>query len=176
MNLEYIHLLPEDFHPGSRVWVYQSNRLFNLSEALTIEDKLNNFVSAWNSHGDLVKGFATLFFGQFVILAADESATGVSGCSTDSSVRLIKEFEQLFNVNMFDRQLLAFVIKDKIQMLPLNQLNYAAENGFINGDTLYFNNTVLNLDELHNNWLIPIKQSWLAKKLPKSVESSPASQ
>lgn len=175
MNLEYKHLLPEEFHESSRVWVYQSNRLFHVSEALTIEDKLNAFVASWNSHGDPVKGFATLFFGQFVILAADESATGVSGCSTDSSVRLIKEFEKIFDVNLFDRQLLAFVIKDKIQMLPLNLLSYAAENAFIDGDTLYFNNTVLTIGELRSKWLIPIKQSWLARKLPSSVESSPAS-
>jgi hypothetical protein len=176
MNLDYNHLLPENFHAGSRVWVYQSNRLFTLSEALIIEDKLNAFVESWNSHGDPVKGFGTLFFGQFVILAADESATGVSGCSTDSSVRLIKEFEKIFDVTLFDRQLLAFVIKDKIQMLPLNQFSYATENGFINADTMYFNNTVLTLDELRHKWLIPVKQSWLARKLPKSVEGSPVSQ
>jgi hypothetical protein len=174
MNLEYKHLLPENFHPGSRVWVYQSNRLFSLSEALTIEDRLNEFVAAWNSHGDPVKGFGTLFFGQFVILAADESATGVSGCSTDSSVRLIKEFEKSFSVNLFDRHLLAFVIKDRIQMLPLNQLNYAVENGFINADTLYFNNTVLTLEELQTKWLIPVKESWLGKKIPIRAEGSPA--
>ena len=169
MNLNYSDLLPEDFSPASRVWIYQSNRLFSLSEALTIEDKLNEFVAGWNSHGDPVKGFATLFFGQFVILMADESATGVSGCSTDSSVRLIKELEKMFQVNLFDRQLLAFVIKDKIQLLPLNQLNYAVQNGFISNETLYFNNTVLNKQELLHNWIIPVKESWLAKKIPQAV-------
>ncbi len=165
MNLAYHHLLPEDFDPSSRVWVYQSNRLFTMGEAITIEDQLNQFVASWNSHGDPVKGFGTLYFGQFVILIADESATGVSGCSTDSSVRLIKEFERIYQVNLFDRQLLAFVIKEKIQMLPMNQLNYAAENGFINSETLYFNNTVLTLRELRENWLIPVKASWLSKKV-----------
>ncbi|HEX5669034.1 MAG TPA: hypothetical protein VFX73_09540 [Chitinophagaceae bacterium] len=169
MNLNYRDLLPEDFSPASRVWIYQSNRLFSLSEALTIEDKLNEFVAGWNSHGDPVKGFATLFFGQFIILMADESATGVSGCSTDSSVRLIKDLERLFQVNLFDRQLLAFVIKDKIQLLPLNQLNYAVQNGFISNETLYFNNTVLNKQELLQNWIIPVKGSWLAKKIPQAV-------
>ena len=96
---------------------------------------------------------------------ADETATGVSGCSTDSSVRLIKSIEQKFNVQMFDRQNLAFVVKDKIQLLPLNQLGYAVENNFINADTLYFNNTVLTKKELLDKWLIPVKESWLAKRL-----------
>jgi hypothetical protein len=169
MNLNYRNLLPEDFSPASRVWIYQSNRLFSLSEALTIEDKLNDFVAGWNSHGDPVKGFATLFFGQFIILMADESATGVSGCSTDSSVRLIKELERMFQVNLFDRQTLAFVVKEKVQLLPLNQLNYAVQNGFVSSETLYFNNTVLNKQELLDNWIIPVKESWLARKIPHAV-------
>src|SRR5690348_7992001 len=139
MNFEYKHLLDNNFHPGSRVWVYQCNRLFSLNEALEIEEMLDEFTRQWKSHGTPVKGAAYLFFGQFIILLADETATGVSGCSTDSSVRLIKDIEQKFSVNMFDRMTLAFIIKDKVQLLPLSQLQYGIDNGFITADTLYFN-------------------------------------
>ena len=169
MNIDYKELLPEDFADDSRVWIYQSNRMFTLSEVLHVEDLLNDFAKNWRSHGTPVKGFATVFFGQFIILMADETASGVSGCSTDSSVRLIKEIEKKFAVSLFDRQLLAFVIKDKIQLLPLSQLNYGVENNFINSETLYFNNTVLNKLELENNWIIPVKQSWLFKKLEARI-------
>jgi len=136
-----------------------------LQEVLAIEEMLNHFTANWQAHGAPVKGFATVFFGQFIILMADESQTGVSGCSTDSSVRVIKEIEQQFNIAMFDRQLLAFVVKDKIEILPLNQLNYAVEKNFITPDTIYFNNTVLTKAQLEQNWMIPIKDSWLAKKV-----------
>src|SRR5262245_23789511 len=142
MNLEYKYLLDGNFHPDSRVWVYQSNRLFSIDEALTIEEMLSEFTRQWKSHGVPVKGAAYLFFGQFIIFLADETATGVSGCSTDSSVRLIKQIEEHFKVNMFDRTTLAFVVKDKIQLLPLSQLQYAFENGFVMPDTIYFNNLV----------------------------------
>src|SRR3954452_12633246 len=165
MNFEYKHLIPEDFHSASKVWIYQSSRLFSLGEALQIEDLLNDFVQRWNSHGVPVKGYANLLFGQFVVLIADETATGVSGCSTDSSVRIIKQIEQQFGVNMFDRQTLAFIVKNKVQLLPLAQLNYAAINGFINPDTLYFNNLVATKEELMDNWMIPVKQSWLASRI-----------
>jgi hypothetical protein len=165
MNTDYKALLPKDFDKTSRVWIYQCNRLFTLGEALQIEDLLNDFAKNWQSHGTPVKGYANLFFGQFIILMADESATGVSGCSTDSSVRLIKQIEQLFSVNLFDRLLLAFLIKEKIQLLPLSQINYAVENNFVNEETIYFNNTVLTKEELETKWMIPVKQSWLAKKI-----------
>jgi hypothetical protein len=165
MNFEYKHLLNDDFDPGSRVWVYQSSRLFSISEALQIEEMINLFAQNWLSHGVQVKGAAHLFFGQFVVLMADESATGVSGCSTDSSVRVIKEIEKISGVNMFDRLALAFIVKDKVQMLPMPQLKYAVEQGFITADTLFFNNVVLTKEELENNWIIPAKDSWLAKKI-----------
>ena len=164
MNLDYKYLLDGSFHPGSKVWVYQSSRLFSLGEAFEVEEMLKQFTAQWKSHGTPVKGEAHLFFGQFIILLADETATGVSGCSTDSSVRLIKDIEQRFGVNMFDRTTLAFVVKDKVQMLPLSQLQYAAENGFITNDTLYFNNLVQTKEELEQQWIIPVKESWLAKR------------
>jgi hypothetical protein len=171
MNLDYIYLLDGSFHPQSRVWIYQSSRLFSLGEAFDIEDMLKEFAAGWQSHGTPVKGAGYLFFGQFIVLMADETATGVSGCSTDSSVRLIKEIEKRFSVNMFDRTTLAFVVKDKIQMLPMSQLQYASSNGFINGNTLYFNNLVQTKAELESKWIVPVKESWLANKisLPNSV-------
>src|SRR5215204_2050591 len=165
MNLEYKNLLDENFSGDSRVWIYQGSRLFGLNEALAIEELLNDFAGNWLSHGVGVKGAGFLFFGQFIILMADEKATGVSGCSTDSSVRLIKDIEQRFGVNMFDRTTLAFVVKDKVELLPLSQLQYAFDNGFINSETLYFNNLVQTKEELESNWIVPIKNSWLAKKI-----------
>lgn len=172
MNLEYKSLLDSSFDPQSRVWIYQSSRIFSISEALDIEETLQAFAEQWKSHGTPVKGAAYLFFGQFIILMADETATGVSGCSTDSSVRLIKEIEQQYGVNMFDRTMLSFIIKDKIQQLPLAQLAYAFQNGFLDGDSLYFNNTVQTKEELENKWIIPVKESWLAKKMSMSINPS----
>jgi hypothetical protein len=165
MNLNYHDQLPADFAPDSRVWIYQASRLFGLAEVLKVEEMLNNFVSKWQSHGSPVKGYANVFFGQFVVLMADERATGVSGCSTDSSVRLIKQIEQTFNVNMFDRTSLAFVVKDKVQLLPLAQLQYAMDNQFISPDTLYFNNLVQTKAELEQKWIVPIKESWLKTRI-----------
>ena len=171
MNLEYRNLLDENFALDSRVWIYQSSRLFTLNEAFAIEELLNDFTAKWLSHGVPVKGAGHLFFGQFIILIADEKATGVSGCSTDSSVRLIKDIEQRFGVNMFDRTTLAFVVKDKVQLLPLSQLQYAFDNRFIDSNTLYFNNLVQTKAELINSWIIPVRSSWLAKKLKLSVSN-----
>ena len=169
MNFEYKHLLPVDFADDSRVWIYQSNRLFTISEALQIEDILNDLVANWKAHGAPVKGYANLFFGQFIILMADQNATGVSGCSIDSVVRIIQQIEKQFGVEMFNWQNLAFVVKDKVQIIPRQQFSYAMENNFITPQTLFFNNVVANKKELEENWIIPVEKSWLKTKLKSAV-------
>lgn len=164
MNLEYKSLLPVDFPSQSRVWVYQCSRMLGLSEALDVEANLNEFLAGWTAHGAPVKGWGSLFFGQFIILMADESSTHVSGCSTDASVHFIQALEKVLGVPLMDRQLLAFIIRDTVQLLPLSQIPHALQHGFIGPDTLYFNNMITDKVGLENNWLIPVKESWLASR------------
>lgn len=165
MKLEYKHLLPDNFSKESRVWVYQSSRLFTLSEALEIESLLNKFSSEWRTHGEEVYAYCNLFFGQFVVLMADETHAKVSGCSTDASVRFIKQLGEKLKVDFFNRTNLAFVINNKIQLLPMNQLQYALDNYFINPDTLYFHNLIQTKEQLETNWIIPVKNSWIANRI-----------
>ena len=117
------------------------------------------------SHGDKLKGWAKLLFRQFVVVMADEEATGVSGCSTDSSVRVIKSLERQYSVNFFDRMTITFLVKERAEMLPYNQVQYALDTGYINEDTPFFNNVVSNKKDLLNSWLVPLKSSWLADRL-----------
>ncbi|MDQ6763245.1 MAG: hypothetical protein M3015_11540, partial [Bacteroidota bacterium] len=72
---------------------------------------------------------------------------------------------------LFNRQLLAFGLHERIQCVPLEALNYEIDNGMINGDTLYFNNTILTKKDLLNNWIIPAKNSWLVKRFSFSTVS-----
>lgn len=167
MDLDIAQHLPEDFHDDSRVWIYQSSRLFLISEALEMEDMLAEFVAGWNSHGVPVKGYANLFYGRFIVLMADERATGVSGCSTDSSVRLIKAIESKYNTDMFNRHNLLFIVKNKLEQLPLAQLPYAIGHQFITADTLYFNNTILTKKQLIHEWIVPAGETWLQKFFAK---------
>ena len=165
MNIQFQDLIPKDFNDNSHVWIYQSNRVFTFSEAIQIEELLKDFASTWKSHGTPVKGYGNLLFGQFVIFMADETASGISGCSTDSSVRIIKNIEKDFQVDMFDRQMLAFLVDERIQMIALSQVNHLLEEGVITANTLYFNNTILTKKELLKSWIIPVKKSWLAKRV-----------
>ena len=164
MNINFRDLVPRDFNDNSHVWIYQSNRVFNVYDAHDIQKLLQNFAKGWKSKGIPLKCYGNLFFGQFIIFMADEATTGMSSSCIDSSLKLIKNIEQDFRVELFDRLMLAFIIKERIQLLPLTKLNSAIETYVITPDTLYFNNTILTKKELLNNWIIPIKESWLATR------------
>lgn len=163
--IKLTELVPDNLSDDSKVWIYQSSRAFIEKEETEVNEQLYQFYAQWLSHGVAVKGWAKLLFRQFVVVIADERLTHVSGCSTDSSVRVIKSLERQYDVNFFDRMMLTFLVKGKAEMLPLNQVQYAIDKGYINGDTYLFNNTVTTKKDLMQHWLQPLHKSWLASRV-----------
>jgi len=162
-------LIPADFHDNARVWIYQSSRAFIEKEEKEVNEQLYQFYSQWQAHGASVKGWAKLLFRQFVVIIADETDVMVSGCSTDSSVRVIKSLERQYDVNFFDRMMITFLIKNKAEMLPFTQVQYAIDKGYVNKDTLLFNNVAETKKELMENWLVPLSKSWLGGRVALPV-------
>lgn len=171
MNIEALkELIPADFSDNSRVWVYQSSRPFSEKEAKEINEQLLQFYLQWQAHGAGVKGWAALLFRRFIVMMADESDVAVSGCSTDSSVRVVKSIERQYEVNLFDRLSLTFLVKGQPEVLPLGQVQYALDKGFIDAGTPLFNNLVTTKGDLLQNWLQPLGQSWLRARLQLPVD------
>lgn len=166
MYIEEVNkIIPAGLSDNSRVWIYQSSRPFNDQEEKEINEQLYHFYAQWQAHGEPVKGWAGLLFHRFIVIIADETDVKVSGCSTDSSVRVIKSFERQYAVNLFDRLSITFLVKDKPEMLPFSQVQYAIDKGFIDGDTLLFNNLVATKKDLLSHWLQPLKFSWLKDRV-----------
>lgn len=166
MNIEELKIIiPAEFSDNARVWIYQSNRLFIEKEESEINEQLHQFYSQWQSHGDPVKGWAKLLFRQFIVIIADENDFKVSGCSTDSSVRVIKSIERQYEVNMFDRMILTFLVDGKAQMLPFTQVQFAIDKGYIKRDTPVFNNVLETKADLFDKWLVPIENTWLRNRV-----------
>ncbi len=171
MELDYQKYIPTNFPDASRVWIYQSNRAFADSEEIEINKILSDFVSGWNTHGNEVSGFGQLFFKHFIVLMADETKFGVSGCSTDSSIRLIKQIENKFNVQLLDRLKPALIIENEIRVMTFPAIKNSLEELIISKNTIYFNNMVLNKKEWCSAWILPLDQGWLGKKLQLQMQA-----
>jgi len=158
-------VIPAELADNSSVWIFQSSRPLGDKEVVEMNDQLHHFYSQWKSHGDPVKGWAQVFFNRYVVIIADENTIKLGGCSKDDSMRVIKSFERQYQITLFDRLSITFLIKDKIEMLPLNQVQYAIDKGFISKDTLMFNNLVATKKEFVEKWLSPISETWLAGRV-----------
>lgn len=144
----------------SRIWIYQSDKVFNETEVTHIQQKLNDFTSQWLAHGNKLAALGEIRFNQFIILSVDEMQAGATGCSIDKSVKLIQEIEQELSVNLFDRFRVAFREGDKIISCNRQEFENLIKTGKVTEQTVVFNNLISTRKELETNWQIPMKSSW----------------
>ncbi|MCD0488241.1 ABC transporter ATPase [Pedobacter sp. MC2016-14] len=148
------------FSAQSKVWVYQSDREFTDSEVNEIQQLLNNFTSQWKAHGHQLVAKAEVFYNFFIVLTVDEASANTTGCSVDASVRVIKEIEQTYGVDLFNRFNMAYKVNEKVVVVNKEDFETLISIGKVGPGTIVFNNLVQNLDELENKWEVSFENSW----------------
>lgn len=148
---------------NSKIWIYQSNQSFDLKTEAQINDKLKSFVSNWNAHHQKLNAHYKILHHLFIIMIVDESSVSASGCSIDSSVKIIKEIEEQFNIHFFNRSLISYFTNDAIEICDTTTFQQKIDSGLISSETIVFNNLITTYKELNTNWMIPIKNSWHQK-------------
>jgi len=148
------------FSQNSRVWVYQSDKQLNDADVIKLQIMLDNFTTGWTAHNNQLKAKAEIRYNRFIVLIVDESQAGASGCSIDKSVRFMKDIEQQFGINLFDRFNLAYRSDEQILSVPRHTFEGLISNKTIDANTIVFNNMVQNLAELETKWEVPFKDSW----------------
>jgi len=148
---------------NSRIWIYQANRVLNPVEQEQIQRRLNDFTSQWQAHGHQLTALAEIRYHRFIILMVDEARAGATGCSIDKSVNLMKELEDEFNINLFDRLNIAYRTSEDVTSCTREEFEALIETGKVTEDTIVFNNLVPTIKELNSKWEVPFKDSWHAQ-------------
>ena len=148
------------FSENSRVWIYQSNRELTADQSVQLQNQLNAFAQNWTAHNNQLKATAIIQYNRFIILVVDENQAGASGCSIDKSVRFMKELEDEYQINLFDRFNLAYRNGEQIVSVSRNDFEELIKAGTITEDSIVFNNLVQTLAELQTKWEVPLKESW----------------
>ncbi len=155
----------DSISPDARIWIYQSNRELTDREQSQMAELLRSFTDRWAAHGSPLRASFDIRYGHFVILAADEGLNQASGCSIDDSVRAVKEVEQRIGTKLFERQLAAFLVNDRVMLIPVAGLKEKHAQGIWNENTLTFNNLVGTRGELAARWIVPAGETWLRRYL-----------
>ncbi|MEO7989071.1 MAG: hypothetical protein ABI663_05985 [Chryseolinea sp.] len=153
----------------ARIWIYQANKKLDSKSVAILSETLKAFTENWVVHGQPMQASFDIRFDRFVILAANEGINAASGCSIDSSVRILKEVGHALQVDFFDRSEVAFKNGDDILTLNISTLKNSLSNGDWNAETLVFHNLIAEKSQLDTAWHIPAKASWLKRYLPHEV-------
>ncbi|MBC7565549.1 MAG: ABC transporter ATPase [Pedobacter sp.] len=149
-----------NFSPQSKIWIYQSDRAFNKEEVVAIEQKISEFASQWKAHGHQLQAKAEVLHNFFLVFTVDEATAGVTGCSIDASVRVVKEIEHQYKVDLFNRFNMAYLAEGKVVVASKEDFETLINIKAVRSETIVFNNMVQTLAEFENKWQVPFEQSW----------------
>jgi len=157
----------EQLPDQSRVWVYQANRPLLADEMEQISSFLINEMNAWAAHGAPLNASFEIRFNQVVIVAVNEDINEASGCSIDASTRWFKSLGEMLQVDFFDRQI-AKIQGEQISLIAITSIKDFILSAHLLEEDFIIPPQTSDLSQYRNQWLQPVRESWLKKYLAKS--------
>ncbi|HLF62909.1 MAG TPA: hypothetical protein VI603_04130 [Saprospiraceae bacterium] len=151
------------FPDTSRVWIYQADKFLPADEIGTMNSRIVEFSREWTSHNQKLRATGGLLHDLFLVLVADESMAGASGCSIDTSVKFVRQVGKEYDVDFFNRLHFAYLHGEQVKQLHRDQISDAYRNKLITDDTLFFDNLVKDKGEFLARWITPFGQSWMKR-------------
>lgn len=145
---------------NAKVWIYQSTRKFNEEEMLKISELLISFVQTWKDHGKNVTGSFIIKYQQFIVIALDNNEKNVPGCVIDGSIRVLREIESLYQVDLLNKFNTTYRENGFINVAKLMEFQNLVKESKITSDTIVFNGMVSSKQDFELLWEVPAIQSW----------------
>mgnify|MGYP001048270078 CR=1 FL=1 len=147
---------------SARVWIQGAAQPVLGADAERLVVHVESFLRSWTAHGEPVVSAFDWRYDRFLIIAADEEATGVSGCSIDALFRILKEVEDELGVTLLDNSLVFYRDPSAaVQALARPEFRRLIEAGDIDDRTIVFDNTVGTVGAIRaGEWERPFRGSW----------------
>lgn len=153
----------EGFSDTSKIWIFQANRTMTQEDLTLVGSTLSGFCAEWTSHGAPMKSTFWIEYDRFVMVALDESEAVVSGCGQDKLIHVFQNFGATLGIDFFDRLQTIYFEGSLLKEARLHEFWGLRKANVISNDTLVFDNTVKNLGEWKEKWLVPFAKSWHAE-------------
>ena len=157
------HLGLESLPKDSRVWIYKSKRAFSEAEKEHVLDSGREFTKQWQAHGAPMNAAIFVVADHFVVVAADESTVGATGCSIDSSVAYIRKLEAELKLTLTDRMFVILELEGAFRACSIDELKRLHSEGTISDETIVFDDLVSTLGELQSGFRKKLKDSWAVR-------------
>lgn len=153
----------EEISSKARIWIYQADRALSEEEVNQIEASGREFSDGWEAHGKTLYASIKVFHQQFIVISVDESINMTTGCSIDSSVAFIRGVVNDFQIDLFGRSKVAFLVDNEVYLVSLQNIKSKVEEGTIAEETFTFNNLLTDKESFEKQWLTPAKNTWLSR-------------
>ena len=164
-----------DLPDNARVWIHGAEQPLAEDQVRRLEHHMAQFLAEWHSHERPVTPAWRLEHDRFVIVGADESALSLSGCSIDSMVRNLKDFDSATGLNFLGTGGQVFYRDAAGSIQCVNRQAFAdlAKQGAIDDQTVVFNNVIQTVGEFRaGRWEVPMRDSWQMDVFGKSLAPS----
>jgi hypothetical protein len=166
MDLSRFEKMPDD----ARVWVYGFDRTPDADTRARVTEVLDQFIESWESHAVRVAGTYDIVEERFLVLAG-YCTDGISGCSADSSVRVVKIIRDHLGLDGLDRSLVFFRDGDgRARSLPRTDFQREVDSGTLGPGTVVFDTTIQTVADLRAGRLeTTFEKSWHAKAFQRTT-------
>lgn len=145
-----------------KIWIYQASRPLTYGEVELIISRLDAFVKEWASHGNKLSATFEVRYNRFILIGVNENQSDASGCSIDSSVKVIRDLERELGISLLDKTKIAFDINGEIITVPFSKLKENVQAGKINSTNVLFDNSITQGSDLRG-WKIAAGKSWMGR-------------
>lgn len=151
----------EQMPPDARVWVYAANRKLDAAEQAEITARAGVFVTGWTAHQHQLKASFAILHDVFFVLMVDENFNEVSGCGIDKSVHFMKELDQQYDLNLFNRLQIELLTDKGVLLTGKQKLSVMLQEGEVNEQTIMFNKNVTDKHMFDTQFRLPLSKSWV---------------
>lgn len=151
----------------ARVWVFGAREPIRRDTAAS--PSMAGFIRRWAAHGEAVAGGFEWRYDRFLIVAADEERTGVSGCSIDSLFHTVRELGMELGVDLLDSAPIWYRDRSgEIHVAERPRFRDLIARGEVEASTIVFDNTVRTLGQIRRGeWERALSESWHRVFLPR---------
>jgi hypothetical protein len=149
--------LPDD----ARLWVFAAERPLAPGERDAVLGDVDRFLDTWSAHGTPLRCARDFRHERFLLVAVDERAAGVSGCSIDALTRQLREHERKLGITLLDNGPVQFRGPAGVERASRARFAELAAAGQVTPETIVFDNTAATVGTVRaGRWETAARNSW----------------
>ncbi|HET7039839.1 MAG TPA: hypothetical protein VFH97_08115 [Gemmatimonadales bacterium] len=145
----------------ARLWVFAAERPLAFAEREALLRDVDAFLDHWAAHGVPLTAGRDWRYDRFLLVAVDQEAAGVSGCSIDALTRLLRDYEGRIGVALLDNGPVSYRSGENVVRVPRSRFAELAQAGDVGPETIVFDNTVATVGTLRaGKWEAAARLTW----------------